>query len=161
MNGISHFSPFIPNEMDSVQLTVTIKGVPVIVDITVKEVHYPQSYMMKKKFHQLLVPDDINKISKISLKLGETKSPYLSSANALVISPLYDKKTKTLEFDLESFKGHLIELQIVSPTAIQYIFINETKISSGISESKKNNVFEINLRHTSELKRNHYSIKFQ
>jgi hypothetical protein len=155
------FNPFIPKEMDSVQLTVTIKGTPVIVDITGKGSTLSSILYDEKEIPSAIVPDDINKISKISLKLGEIKSPYLSSVNTLVISPLYNKKIKTLEFDLESFEGHLIELQIVSPTAIQYIFINETKINSGISESEKNNVFEINLRHTSELKRNHYSIKFK
>ena len=155
------FSPFISTEMDSVQLTVTINGTPTSVYISGKGSSLTSIQYDEKEIPSAIVPDDINKIGKINLKLGETKSPYLNSANALVILPVYHQKTKKLEFDLESYEGHLIELQIVSPTAIQYIFINETKINSGISESEKNNVFEINLRHTSELKRNHYSIKFK
>jgi len=93
------------------------------------------------------------------LQLGKAKTPYLNSANALVIAPVYDRKTKTLEFDLESFEGHLIELQVVSPTAEQSIAINGNYISSGITESKRNNVYKINLRHVSGSERDHYSIK--
>jgi hypothetical protein len=155
------FNTFIPQEMDSVKLTVTIKGTPVIVDITGEGSTLSSILFDGKEIPSVIVPSDIKKLNKISLVSGNTKTPYLNSANTLVISPLYDLKTKSLEFELESFEGHLIELQIVSPTEVQNVIINETKFSNGISESKKNNVFEIDIRHTSELKRNHYSIKFK
>ena len=74
---------------------------------------------------------------------------------------MYDLETKTLEFDLESFEDHLIELQIVSPTANKSISINGNYINSGITELKKNNMYELDLKHISGLKRNHYSIKFK
>jgi hypothetical protein len=97
----------------------------------------------------------------ISLKLGKTQTPYLSSANALLFSPIYDTKTKTLEFDLESFEGHRIELQIISPSVNESISINGNYITSGITETKKNNLYEIDLQHISSLKRNYYSIEFK
>jgi hypothetical protein len=155
------FSPFIPIEMDSVQLTVTINGVAVLVDIsgegnTLSSIKYDEI-----EIPSAIVPNNMNNIKKISLKLGETKSPYLNSTNAIVISPNYDIKTKTLVFDLESFEGHIIELQIVSPTDVQNIFINGNSKSNVITESKKPGLFEINLNYTSELKKNHYSIKFK
>lgn len=155
------FDPFVPTEMDSVQLTVTINGTPVIVDISGEGSTLSSILYDGMEMPSVIVPSAVNKISKISLKLGDTKTPYLNSANAIVISPIYDLKTKTLKYDLESFEGHRIELQIISPTAIQNVFINGKSISSGITESKKNNVVEINLKHTSELTKNHYSIKFK
>ena len=155
------FSPFIPEEMDSVQLTVTIKGVPVFVDMTGEGSTLSSILFDGKEIPSAIVPDDINNLRKITLKLGNTKTPYLNSASALVISPLYDIETKTLEFDLESFEDHLIELQIISPTANQSFSLNGNPISSGITELEKNNIFEINLKHISSQNRNHYSIKFK
>ncbi|HEY4754580.1 MAG TPA: amylo-alpha-1,6-glucosidase [Ignavibacteriaceae bacterium] len=155
------FSPFKPQEMDSVQLTVTLKGVPVIVDITGNESTLSSILFDGEEMPSAIVPEDINHISKINLKTGNVKTPYLNSANAIVFSPSYDSKTKTLEFDLESFEGHLIDLQVISPTANENISLNGNLISSGIIESKKSNIYEINLQHISRLKRNHYSIKFK
>ncbi len=155
------FSPFIPKEMDSVQLTVTIKGVPVIVDIKGEGSTLSSILFDGREIPSAIVPLDINHLRKITLKLGNAKAPYLNSANALVMSPMYNRETKTLEFDLESFKDHLIKLQVVSPTANQSISINGNYISRGITESRKNNIYKINLQHISSSERNHYSIQFK
>ncbi len=155
------FNPFIPNEMDSVQLTVTLKGVPVTVEIKGKGNALSSILYDGKEIPSVVIPEDINHLKKINLKLGNVKTPYLNSANAIVLSPSYDAETKTLEFDLESFEGHLIELQIVSPTANQNISLDGKYINSGITETKENNIYKINLKHLSGSKRNHYSIKFK
>jgi hypothetical protein len=155
------FSPFIPKEMDSVQLSVTIQGVPVLVDISGEGTSLSSISFDGREIPSAIVPYNMNDLRKISLKLGKTKTPYLNSANALIFSPMYNRKTKTLEFDLESFEDHLIELQVVSPTANKNISINGNYITSGITESKKNNLHEIILQHYSKFKRNHYSIEFR
>ena len=155
------FSPFIPEEMDSVQLTVTLKGIPVIVDITGEGSTLSSILFDGKEIPSAIVPDDVSNLNKIKLKLGDVKTPYLKSVNAKVIFPMYDISTRTLEFDLESFEGHLIELKILSPTISENISINGNIINDGILKTKKNNIYEINLRHISSLKKNHYSIKFE
>ena len=155
------FNPFIPSEMDSVELTVTINGGLVLVDIsgdgnTLSSVQFDEI-----EIPSAIVPNNMKSIKKISLKLGETKSPYLKSVNAIVISPKFDFKNRTLEFDLESFEDHIIELQIISPTEVENVLINGNSLSNGITESRKSNLLEINISHKSELKRNHYSVKFK
>lgn len=155
------FSPFIPKEMDYVQLTVTLNGVPVTVDIRGKGNALSSILYDGKEIPSAIIPEDTNHLKKINLKLGNAKTPYLNSANAIVISPTYDRITKTLEFDLESFEGHLIELQIVSPTANHNISVDGKYINNGISETKENNIYKINLKHLAGSKRNHYSIKFK
>lgn len=155
------FNPYLPEEMDSVQLTVTIKGVPVIVDITGKGSTLSSILFDGKEIPSAIVPDDIKSLSRIDLKFGDIETPYINSVNALLISPMYDLKTKTLEFDLESFESHLIKFQIVSQESIKILFVNGTHISEGISASKKNNIYEINVQHISSTNRNHYSIKFK
>ena len=155
------FSPFVPEEMDLVQLTVTIKGVPIIVDLRGKGSALASILFDGKEIPSAVVPDDILNVSRINLKLGKAKTPFLNSVNALVLSPSYDVKTKTLEFDLESFEGHLNELQVVSPTANQSISINGNFFDSGITETKKDNIYKIKLVHVAGSKINHYSIKFK
>jgi len=155
------FNPFIPKEMNSVQLTVTIKGAPVLVESTGKGSTLSSILFDGKEIPSAIVPDNVEHLEKINLKSGNVKTPYLNTANALVFSPLYDRTTKTLEFDLESFEGHLIDLQVVSPTANQSVSLNGDFISSGITETKKDNSYKIKLEHVSSLKRNHYSIKFK
>lgn len=155
------FRPFIPKAMDSVQLTVTMRGAPVLVDIEGKGTTLSSISFDGRKIPSAVVPIDLDRPAKISLKLGNATTPYLSSANALVISPAYDAKTKTLDFDLESFEGHLIELQVVSRTANRSISVNGNRVGSGITESRNGNVYRIGFRHISSLRRNHYSIEFE
>jgi len=155
------FSPFIPGEMDSVQLTATINGDLVLVDISGEGNTLSSVQFDEIEIPSAIVPNNMKSIKKISLKLGETKSPYLNSVNAIVISPKFDFKNRTLEFDLESFEDHIIELQIISPTEVKNVLINGNSLSNGITESRKSNLLEINISHKSELKRNHYSIKFK
>ena len=152
------FSPFIPKGVDSVQLTVTLKGVPVSVDIRGEGSTLSSISFDGREIPSAVVPEDIKDLRKIRVTLGDARTPYLSSANALVISPVYDRETKKLEFDLESFAGHLIEVGVVSPTAKQSIAINGRYISSGITESRTNGSYKIHLRHVSRSKRNHYSV---
>ena len=155
------FNPFIPKEMNSVQLKVTIKGAPVIVDIAGKGNTLCSILFDGKEIPSAIVPDNIDDVSKISLKLGNVKTPYLNSANAIVLSPSYNSETKTLEFDLESFEGHLLDIEMISPNANQSVSVNGNYFSSEISETKKDNNYKIKLEHVSGLKRNHYSIKFK
>ena len=153
------FSPFIPEEMNSVQLTVTLKGRPVVVDIRGEGTTLSSISFDGRMIPSAIVPEDMEHLRKIDLKLGKAGTPYLRAANALVMSPTYDSKTKTLQFDLESFEDHLIEVDIVSPTPGRSIAINGAHISGGIAESRNNGGYEIKLQHVSSVKRNHYSIE--
>ncbi|MCK7523015.1 MAG: hypothetical protein MZV64_37720 [Ignavibacteriales bacterium] len=85
------------------QLTVTIKGAPVIVDISGEGSSLSSISFDGKEIPSAVVPDDLNHLKNINLKLGKTLTPYLNSASALVFSPTYDRETKTLEFDLDIF----------------------------------------------------------
>ncbi|MEP6891189.1 MAG: hypothetical protein ABI955_10915, partial [Nitrospirota bacterium] len=71
------FSPFIPKEMDSVQLTVTIRGVPVIVDIKGKGNTLSSILFDGREIPSAIVPLDINHLRKIAFKLGNAQTPYL------------------------------------------------------------------------------------
>jgi hypothetical protein len=144
--------------MDSVQLTVTLNGVPVIVDIRGEGSTLSSVSFDGRTIPSAIVPEDVKHLRKIDVRLGKPRTPYISSANALVISPVYDRATKKLDFDLEAFEDHLIEVDVLSPTATQSIAINGNYIGTGITESRTDQTYRIHLQHVSSLKRNHYSI---
>jgi hypothetical protein len=155
------FRPFVPEGMDSVQLTVTLNGVPVVVDIRGRGTTLSSVSFDGRPIPSAIVPDNVKHLRRIDVRLGMARTPYLSSANALVISPVYDRATKKLDFDLEAFEGHFIEVEIVSPTASQSIAINGINTLTGITESQTDQIYKIHLQHVAALKRNHYSIKFK
>jgi hypothetical protein len=154
-------SPFIPQELDTIRLSVTIKGIPVKIEISGEGNEIASITYNDRQIPSAIVPENINDLNKISLKLGNSISPYLSSANAIVLSPVYNIESRTLEFDLESFEGHLIELKIISPSEIKNIFVNDQNLGDGITEIKNDALYEINVKHIARLSNNHYSIIFR
>jgi hypothetical protein len=155
------FTPFVPEGMDSVQLTVNLNGVPAIVDIRGEGTTLSSVSFDGRTIPSAIVPDDIKNLRRIDIRLGKAGTPYLSSANALVISPVYDAATKKLEFDLAAFEGHSIEVEVVSATPMKSIAINGDDIRTGITESRTGQTYKLHLQHVSALKRNHYSVTFK
>jgi hypothetical protein len=135
--------------------------VPVVVDIRGRGTTLSSVSFDGRPIPSAIVPDNVKHLRRIDVRLGMARTPYLSSANALVISPVYDRATKKLDFDLEAFEGHFIEVEIVSPTASQSIAINGINTLTGITESQTDQIYKIHLQHVAALKRNHYSIKFK
>ncbi|MBU2586010.1 MAG: hypothetical protein KKH32_11860, partial [Bacteroidetes bacterium] len=75
--------------------------------------------------------------------------------------PSFNMETKTLEFSLKSFEGHQIEFEILSPIEKQYILVNGNDLDHGITEERRNNLYEIKVHHLVQSSNNHYSIKFK
>lgn len=155
------FNPFNYTPKELVKLWVTIKGNPVSVEITGEGKRLSSILFDGKQIPSSIVPEDIINLKKIEFTLGIIKTPFLNSTNAIVFSPKFYTDTKTLEFDLESFEGHPIQIQIISPASVRSILLNNNQFEGSIVESEKDQIKEINLRHISGLKRNHYSIKFR
>ena len=155
------FSPFIPSGMDSVRLMVTLKGAPVTVDITGRGRTLSRILFDGREIPSAVVPDDLRHLGRIHLKLGIPTTPYVSSANAFLMAPRYDRKTRKLEFDLQSFADRVIRVQVISPGATRRILVNGSYISTGITESKGKDAYRISFEHRSGLVTNHYSIEFR
>ncbi len=155
------FTPYIPQELDPVNLTVTIKGIPVNVEIYGEGKDVASIIYDNEEIHSLVVPENIDGIKQIKIKLGNAETPYLCSANAIVLLPVYNKDSKTLEFDLETFEGHQIEFEIKSPLELKNILLNGKKMNEGISVEIKNNLYEIKAQHSAQLDHNHYIINFK
>ncbi len=155
------FSPFIPSGMDSVRLMVTLKGAPVPVDITGHGRGLSRILFDGRQVPSAVVPEGIKRPARIQLKLGILTTPYLSSANALVIAPKYDRDSRKLEFDLQSFGNRVTKVQVISPRPTRRISVNWSDVSTGITESRTSDGYRIRFEHRSGSARNHYSIEFK
>jgi hypothetical protein len=155
------FNPFIPSGMDSVRLIVTLKGAPVAVDITGHGPTLSRILFDGREIPSAVVPDDLKRLRRIHLQLGVPTKPYLNSANALVKAAKYDRDSKKLEFDLQSFRGRVIKVQVTSPIPSRRISVNGSYIHTGITESKRSDVYAISFEHKSGFAMNHYSIEFK
>lgn len=155
------FDPYIPDELDSVKLTVTINGKQVPVNICGRGSEISSISFNETLTPSAVLPANLKKLKEISIKLGNAVIPYLSSVNAIVNSPSFNMETKTLEFSLKSFEGHQIEFEILSPIEKQYILVNGNDLDHGIIEERRNNLYEIKVHHLVQSSNNHYSIKFK
>jgi cellobiose phosphorylase len=155
------FNPFIPGGMDSVRMIVTLKGASVPVDITGHGRTLSRILFDGREVPSAVVPDDIKRPVMVQLKLGVPRTPYLSSANALVKAPRYDRVSRKLEFDLQSFPDRVSKMQVISPVPHRRISVNGTYTTAGITESKGSDVYTISFEHRSGLLKNHYSIEFK
>ena len=138
--------------------TVSFKDAPVTVAIKGKGKFLSSISFDGRQLPSAIVPDDTRMLRRIDLRLGPPTTPYLAAANAVVISPLYHPDTKRLEFDLESFAGHLIDLEIVSPTPSQNVAIDGRKATSGLTELAVDGSYTIHLHHRASSKRSHYVV---
>jgi hypothetical protein len=155
------FNPFIPRGMDSVRLNVTLQGVVVPVAITGRGRTLSRIVFDGREIPSAVVPADLKRPGRIRLTLGIPTTPYLNSANALIMAPTYDRDSRKLEFDLQSFADRVNKVQVISPGPNRRISVNGSYINSGITESKRNGVYEISFEHRSGLAINHYSIEFK
>jgi len=155
------FNPFIPGGMDSVRMIVTLEGASVPVDITGHGRTLSRILFDGREVPSAVVPDDIRRPERIQLELGIPTAPYLSSANALVKGPGYDGNSGKLVFDLQSFPGRVIRVEVIAPTKSRRISVNGRYVTAGITESRQNGMYRIRIEQRSDVARDHYSIEFK
>jgi len=154
------FDPFLPSGMDSVRLIVTLEGAAVQVDVTGHGRTLSSILYDGRAIPSAVVPHDVERPRRIQLNLGAPLTPYLNSANALVNTPRYDGASRKLEFDLQSFPGRIVKLQVISPKPHRRIAVNGIYVSEAITEVRRDGVYRISFQHRSGSSRNHYSIEF-
>jgi glycogen debranching enzyme len=155
------FDPYNPQSIGTVNLSLLIKGKSINVKFSGRGNEIAFIKYNDRVIPTVVIPADMNNLNSIDIKLGKMSSPIIYSANGILTNVNYNEKNNTMEFDLESFEGHLIEIKILSPTINKDMSLNGNIINSGISITKKNDVYDISLKHLSSSKKNHYSIKFE
>ncbi len=155
------FNPYLPEDLDSVKFKLTVGNRVVDVEVTGEGENVTSIMYDDKQIPSLVIPNDVDNLSKIIITLGEANIPFISSTDALVADAYFDKEKNILEFDLHSFKGHKIETKIISPLLIKELLINNIKTKNNHIVVQKNSVFEFVIQQISSSKKDHYSIYFE
>jgi len=155
------FNPYLPEDLDSVKFKLTLNDKLVDVEVFGRGTNVASIIYGDKQIPSLIIPSDLSIPDKIIIKLGEPDIPVIKSTEALVINPYFDKENNVLEFDLNSFEGHRVETNIISPNKIKGVNINNIKTENSYTVVKKDSLFECTLRQNSSSKKDHYSIYFE
>ena len=138
--------PLLPNEIDSVKLTVNIGEDSVPVTIKGKGL-YASSILYDGVFvPSYIIPGANENISEIIIELGELKHPIITKAGAKISNLNYSELENKFSFTAKSFHENSVVINLVSPIEPREI---------------KNNQNTIGEVETNYLKDGNYSIKFE
>jgi cellobiose phosphorylase len=155
------FDPFLPMGFDSVNFNLTCKGKLVNVIISGNGDNVTSIKYDDRQIPSLIIPEDLIDLKKITVQLGDTVEPILSSANGFIYNPVYDSNEKILNFNINSLEGDDSIIKILSPSRVDFILIDGVKIENGYSEKKINNQYELTIHHITEANENHFTIQFE
>ncbi len=152
--------PYIPQPLRNIELSLLVNGeiAKVLINGKGKEVAYIK--YNGATIPTLVLPTDISNLNKIEIKLGKTSTPLIYSANGQINNINYNFNKNILEFDLESFIGHKIQIKIVSPIKIRNIFINK-EITNEYRVVQEDGLYKLTVNHIAKLKNNKYLIEFE
>jgi hypothetical protein len=153
-------NPYIPQSLGTIKLSLLVKGKSVKVQIRGKGngiafIKYDGAIMPT-----LVIPEDIDDKNNIEIQLGKTSTPIIYSANGILTETIFNTDKNILEFSLKSFVGHQTEIKIISPIKVKKIFINK-ELTTEQQEAKKDDLYELTIKHLTKLKNNKYLIEFE
>jgi hypothetical protein len=125
------FKPFIPKSLNEIKLHLLINSKDVDVQIRGKGKDITLVKYNSKILPTLVIPDDINDLKNIDIELGKAKTPLIYSVNGILTTTNFNNNKNILEFNLESFAGHEVQIEIISPVKAAKIFINNEKTDGG------------------------------
>jgi hypothetical protein len=94
-----------------------------------------------KEYPSLILPAELKGTKAIKLALGNVENPYLSNANAALISAKYQKNKKELSIILKAFVGYTDKAEITSSAKPKSIYIDGKVLAKGYSVKKENNTY--------------------
>ncbi len=154
------FNPYIPQSLRTVDLNLLLNGESVELQISGKGSKVAYIKYNGTSIPTLVLPTDISNLNNIEIKLGKTSTPLIYSANGLINNINYNFNKNILEFNLESFVGHEIQIKIISPIKIKNIFINK-EITNEYRVVKDDDLYKLTVNHIAKLKNNEYLIEFK
>ena len=147
--------------MKSVSFPLTYNGKDFKVEVNGKGNEIASIKYNGKEFPSAIIPADMKDLTKINVEIGKTITPYINSANGIVLSPEYNDKSMSLEFALKSFVKNNYDVEIVSPFKAQKVFA-ENKIVNNVSiTSGDNGLYLYKIKSLSEDVITHFKIEFK
>ncbi|MBU2493783.1 MAG: hypothetical protein KJ571_14235 [Bacteroidetes bacterium] len=155
------FAPYIPEELNNIEMNITIKGRIIPVSISGTGEYVSSIKYNGKELPSLIVPSDYDKPENIKIELGSLPIPRIINVNGNVLNPNYSKELNELSFDTESFRGNTLLYEIESPFNIKSILAGGKSIINYYSQKIDENIYRISFESVQDLNVNHVKIKFK
>lgn len=122
--------PFLPNDSDPVEFTLTLNGKRTQVNLTGKG-KFAKLYLANDEiFPSYVLSENLKNYSRINIKMGELEIPTIYKAETKINNPVYSAEEKELEFNTESFAGNEASIEILSPLKIDKLFNGDVEVNS-------------------------------
>lgn len=155
------FSPYMPEDITSVSFPLTFNGRNVKVNISGKGNETGSILYNDRIIPSAVIPADISGLTNIKIEVGGTKTPYIKSADGIILSPKYDNNNISLEFTIKSLINNKNNIEIVSPYKALKVFADNKIVKNIITTSEANGLYTIQLKNTSEEEVTHFKIEFK
>jgi len=131
------FDPYLIEGQNSAEFDLSVNGKNLSVKIIGQGDKVKNIKFDGKNFPSLVLPEQLSKVEKIEIELGEPDAPYLFSTNSILTACQYIQKDRSLILNLRAFVGHENHTKIISPWRPNVVELNDKAILENV-ESKGN-----------------------
>lgn len=155
------FAPYLPDEINNIELKVTVKGKLIPVSISRKDEYVSLIKYNGEELPSLVIPDDFDSPDKIYIELGKLNYPVIVELNGKLIEPFYSKEKYELSFKTQSFNGNKIICVIETPFELEKINYGGKEIPNYQSQKTYNNIYRISFSFEQNSKNDKILMQFK
>jgi glycogen debranching enzyme len=152
--------PYLIEGQNSAQFNLFVNGKNLMVTI---KGHGDQVKNIKfdgKNYPSLVLPEQLSKVEKIEIELGNPDAPYLFSTNSILASCQYVQKDRRLNLKVKAFAAHENNSTVISPWQPKEIVLNNETIIEKWDTEAKNGVYYIEIQFTHQSLEDVIEIRF-
>jgi len=98
-----------------------------------------------KNSNTLVIPGNISSVKNIELTLGKVVNPYLKNTNSILQDISFDKEAGNITLNLKAYRGHNNTVEIISPSEVKTLLLNDKEISKGWTAEKQEQIYLIKI----------------
>ncbi|MGE5679416.1 MAG: GH36-type glycosyl hydrolase domain-containing protein [Bacillota bacterium] len=125
------FTPYLLNSQESLSFSLSANGKALSVEVKGKGNYIRSIKYDGNAYPSAVLLESLSAVNKISISLGKPEAPYISRAEAKVISADYNQGERRLSARLSAFSGHNSSAEVISPFKPVSVFINGEKLKEG------------------------------
>ncbi|MDR3626079.1 MAG: hypothetical protein P4L45_04570 [Ignavibacteriaceae bacterium] len=137
------FSPFLASGQKACAFSLCASGKTLQVKISGKGKYIKSIKYDGKSISTAVIPENLNNTKDVDIVLGNPETPYVSETNSKVVNSTYNKESKKINIELNSFTGHTTVTKIISPKKPKTVNIDGNKVMTSLVIEKKDNNFII------------------
>ena len=122
------FEPFLPSDIDSVNLNLTLSGNLIPTTIKGRGKYISSILYNNEVLPSYVIPAEVENNANISIELGELKIPMILNSESKIIKTEYSIESKTLSVLTKSYFGNKVKINFISPISLISILIDRKEM---------------------------------